>query len=54
VALAAFLLSEGIGPVQAAGGAAILAAAVILQRSPQRPVTVEGETTVALPSPGGP
>jgi len=54
VGLAALLLGEGIGLVQAAGGAAILAAAVVLQRSPQRPVMVEGETTVAVPAPGGP
>lgn len=33
VALAAIFLAEAVGPVQAAGGAAILAAAVILQRS---------------------
>lgn len=33
VALAAAFLAEGIGPVQAAGGLAILAAAVLLQRA---------------------
>ena len=36
VALAALLLDEGIGPIQVAGGAAILAAAVIIQRSVAR------------------
>ena len=34
VALAAVLLDEGIGPMQLAGGVAILAAAVVIQRSP--------------------
>lgn len=38
VALAAILLDEGIGPMQLAGGAAILAAAVIIQRSRSSPI----------------
>ena len=33
VALAAWLLSEAVQPVQAVGGAAILVAAIVLQRS---------------------
>lgn len=45
VALAAWLLSEGLSPIQVAGGFAILAAAVILQRA-----DAGGETIV----PGGP
>ena len=36
VALAAIFLNEGIGPLQIAGGVAILAAAVIIQRSAAR------------------
>ena len=38
VLLAAALLSEAILPIQAVGGAAILAAALLVQRSPHRPV----------------
>ena len=34
VALAAVFLGEGIGPVQVAGGAAILVAAILIQRAP--------------------
>ncbi len=42
VALAAVFLQEAVGPVQAAGGIAILAAAVIIQRArPAEPVSVE-------------
>jgi drug/metabolite transporter (DMT)-like permease len=41
VALAAAFLAEAIGPVQAAGGLAILVAAVIIQRArPTEPVLV--------------
>ena len=53
VALAAVLLGETLGPVQAFGGAAILAAAFILQRSPQRPGPDE-EVALTTPAPGGP
>ena len=45
VALAALLLHEGLAPIQVAGGVAILAAAVILQRS-----TTSGGRTVAAPA----
>jgi drug/metabolite transporter (DMT)-like permease len=51
VVLAAWLLAEGIAPIQVVGGMAILAAAVILQRAatPQDPVV----TAAALePEPG--
>jgi drug/metabolite transporter (DMT)-like permease len=47
VALAAWLLSEPLQPVQAAGGAAILAAAIILQRS------ARAESTAPVPAPDG-
>jgi drug/metabolite transporter (DMT)-like permease len=65
VALAAWLLAEGIEPIQVAGGAAILAAAVILQRSApssgatttteplDRPVPIEDDS-LTLRVPGGP
>jgi drug/metabolite transporter (DMT)-like permease len=33
VALAALVLDESLGPIQVAGGAAILAAAIIIQRA---------------------
>jgi len=42
VALAAIFLDESIGPVQVAGGLAILAAAVIIQRSATPSATAEG------------
>jgi len=45
VALAAVLLNEALAPVQVLGGLAILAAAVILQRS-----TAPGERAVAAPA----
>lgn len=45
VALAAVLLDEGLAPVQIVGGLAILAAAVILQRS-----AVPGDKTVVAPA----
>jgi drug/metabolite transporter (DMT)-like permease len=38
VVLAAVLLHEGLAPIQAAGGAAILAAAILLQRSAGEPL----------------
>ena len=46
VALAAALLDEGILPIQALGGLAILAAAVLLQRSgaPLAPTALAGST----------
>jgi drug/metabolite transporter (DMT)-like permease len=41
VALAAAFLAEAVGPVQAAGGLAILAAALIIQRAqPAEPVLI--------------
>ena len=45
VALAAVLLDEGLAPVQIAGGLAILAAAIILQRS-----AVPGDKAVVAPA----
>jgi drug/metabolite transporter (DMT)-like permease len=68
VALAAVLLSEALGPLQAAGGAAILGAALILQRASagadrfdpadaviplERPVPGE-EDALTIRVPGGP
>ena len=66
VLLAAWLLAEGLRPIQVAGGLAILAAAIVLQRSTagepetppsdarlDRPVTVEDEI-LTLRVPGGP
>ena len=49
VALAAWLLAEGIEPIQVVGGAAILSAAVILQRS--APADAEATTTAPLDRP---
>lgn len=46
VALAAWLLDEALVPIQAAGAAAILAAAVILQRASRSP-SGEGDVAVA-------
>ena len=60
VALAAWLLSEPLQPVQAVGGAAILAAAVVLQRSSRAEPTDRRigapapDDTLALRVPGGP
>ena len=45
VALAALLLDEGLAPIQVLGGLAILAAALILQRS-----AAPGERTVVAPA----
>lgn len=67
VALAAWLLGESLQPIQLIGGVAILAAALILQRSsplgagsatrvtgsPDQPAPVE-EDSLALRVPGGP
>ena len=50
VALAAWLLGESLVPIQIAGAAAILAAAVILQRAPRRS---PGDQAIAV-APGGP
>jgi drug/metabolite transporter, DME family len=50
VALAAALLGEGIGPLQAAGGATILAAAILVQRRRG----VRESTAPVVPAPGGP
>ena len=49
VALAAWLLGEALAPIQLVGAAAILAAAVLLQRSASAPART-GPTIV----PGGP
>jgi drug/metabolite transporter (DMT)-like permease len=45
VALAALLLSEGLQPIQVAGGIAILAAAIIVQRSSHGEPAVEPAAT---------
>ena len=50
VALAAAVLGEAITPLQAAGGATILAAAIIVQRRPG----VREATAPVVPAPGGP
>ena len=50
VALAALLLAEGLHPLQVAGGATILAAAIIVQRGTR----VRSEGGVVAPVPGGP
>ena len=47
VALAAVFLDETVGPVQIAGGLAILAAAVIIQRSATRGPIHEATATAA-------
>jgi drug/metabolite transporter (DMT)-like permease len=51
VALAAALLAEGLHPLQLAGGAAILVAALVVQRGTRAP---SGPVAVVAPSPGGP
>jgi drug/metabolite transporter (DMT)-like permease len=57
VALAAWLLAEGLAPIQVLGGLAILAAALILQRT-TRPgdevITAAAVESEALDSPGAP
>jgi drug/metabolite transporter (DMT)-like permease len=50
VALAAALLAEGLQPLQIAGGATILVAALIVQRGSHVP----GDVGVVVPAPGGP
>ncbi len=50
VALAAALLSEGLQPLQIAGGATILLAAFIVQRGTHAP----SEAAIVAPAPGGP
>jgi drug/metabolite transporter (DMT)-like permease len=50
VALAALLLQEGLQPIQVAGGATILLAALILQRGKRAP----SNAPVVAPAPGGP
>ena len=51
VALAAALLAEGLQPLQVAGGATILLAALIVQRGSR---ATSSEAGVVLPAPGGP
>ena len=53
VALAAVFLAEGLAPVQVAGGATILLAAVLVQRS-GRPRADATEPVAVAPAPGGP
>jgi drug/metabolite transporter (DMT)-like permease len=50
VALAAMLLRESLQPIQIAGGATILLAALIVQRGTRAP----NEAAVVVPAPGGP
>jgi len=50
VALAAWLLGEGLAPIQVAGGVAILAAALILQRSAGPTEADEPERAIAAPA----
>ena len=50
VALAAVLLQEGLQPLQVAGGATILIAALIVQRGSRAP----SEAGFVVPAPGGP
>jgi drug/metabolite transporter (DMT)-like permease len=50
VALAALLLREGLQPIQIAGGATILLAALIVQRGTRAP----SQAAVVVPAPGGP
>ena len=53
VALAAVLLAEGLQPVQVAGGATILLAALLAQRSSGSPKDA-AESVAVVPAPGGP
>lgn len=48
VALAAFLLDEGLQPIQVLGGAAILVAAIILQRAARDEPEIEPAATPAI------
>ncbi|HUG29901.1 MAG TPA: DMT family transporter [Candidatus Limnocylindria bacterium] len=50
VALAALFLAEGLHPLQVAGGATILAAAIIVQRGTR----MRSEAAIVAPVPGGP
>jgi drug/metabolite transporter (DMT)-like permease len=50
VALAAALLGEDLQPLQLAGGATILLAALLVQRGSRTP----GDVGVVVPAPGGP
>lgn len=50
VLLAALFLAEGLHPLQVAGGATILFAALVVQRSTRTPA----DAPVVLPAPGGP
>jgi DME family drug/metabolite transporter len=52
VILAALLLHERLAPIQAVGGAAILAAAVLLQRSVDEPLVTAPAATPAVPGLG--
>jgi drug/metabolite transporter (DMT)-like permease len=54
VALAALLLHEGLAPIQVAGGIAILAAAILLQREPATASGSDLDTAASLVVPGGP
>jgi drug/metabolite transporter (DMT)-like permease len=53
VALAAIFLAEGLAPLQIAGGATILLAALLVQRS-GRPGRDASEPVAIAPAPGGP
>jgi drug/metabolite transporter (DMT)-like permease len=53
VALAAVFLAEGLAPVQVAGGATILLAALLVQRSGRRRADA-AEPVAVVPAPGGP
>jgi drug/metabolite transporter (DMT)-like permease len=50
VGLAALLLKEGLQPIQLAGGATILLAALIVQRGARTP----SQLGAVVPAPGGP
>lgn len=58
VALAAAVLHEGVTPLQLAGGATILAAAILVQRRAALPAGARSEASLAdapvVPAPGGP
>ena len=55
VVLAALLLAEGLQPLQLAGGATILAAAYLVQRSATHEhAPTEADDVAIAPAPGGP